>query len=94
MHEPREQLERIAVQLALPLNGVKSREIDRFAGEFLDENLRHSSFSTQDLDAENDVERLTNAAYLLLYDLASDRRVPDDGFWASWRDIQRQLETI
>lgn len=94
MHEPREQLERIAWRLALPLDDAGSREIDRFAGEFLDENLRHSSFSPQDLDAGSDLERLTQAAYLSLYDLASDRRVPDDGFWATWRDFQKQLETI
>jgi len=87
MREPRAQLERIARALKLP--APDPGEIERFAAEFLDETLRHSVFSPDELEAATDLERLTQKAYRLLYDLASDRLVPDDAWWRSWDEIEQ-----
>jgi hypothetical protein len=93
--EPRTQLERIARKLDLrSLDETTSREIDRFADDFLDRTLRHSAFSTHDLDATTDLARLTQRAYLLLYGLATDRQTPTSSFWADWQKIARELESM
>lgn len=94
--EPRAQLERIARKLRLPaVDGTISREIDRFAGEFLDESLRHTVFETHDFNATTDLGRLTEAAYHALYDLASDRlEDPSATFWSRWETIAAALPTL
>lgn len=91
MHEPRAQLERIARKLGLPVDDVSTREIERFAAEFLDERLRHTAFSPDDFDATTGAGRLTHRAYVMLYELASDRREPDARFWADWQELQQRL---
>jgi hypothetical protein len=89
MRDPRPQLERIARALALP--EPDPREIERFAAEFLDATLRHSVFSPHDAAGEaTDLERLTQRAYRLLHDLATDRAATDgDAFWSAWGEIER-----
>ncbi len=88
MREPRLQLDRIARALHLP--APDAREVERFAAEFLDETLRHSVFTPDDLGAATDLGRLTQRAYRLLYDLASDRLAPDDAFWRAWEEIEQK----
>jgi hypothetical protein len=94
IEQPREQLERIARRLALPLDEVARREIECFAGDFLDEGLRHTDSSKQDFDTATAVGSLGQSAYLLLHDLATDRAEPGPRFWSAWTEIQRQLETV
>lgn len=85
MADPRGQLGRIARHLRLPPGAAG--EIDRFASEFLDQKLRHTIFSLDDVDASTDVGQLTRDAYALLDDLASDRREPDAAFWQAWSGV-------
>jgi hypothetical protein len=94
MEQPREQLERIARRLALPVDEAVRRQIDAFAGDFLDESLRHNASSMQDFHTETVVDRLVQRAYLLLYDLATDHAEPGPEFWSAWAEVQRQLETV
>jgi hypothetical protein len=89
MLDPRGQLERIARKLGIPEHGDASRiEVERFVNEFLDEKLRHTIFSPDDIDTTTDVGRLTQRAYALLYELAQDSRQPDSDFWSAWKRIQ------
>jgi hypothetical protein len=93
MREPRPQLERITRVLQLP--EPDQREIDRFAADFLDEKLRHSVFEPDDADAATDLGRLTQRAYRLLYDVATDRFAPnDDAFWSAWEEIERRFNGV
>ena len=93
--EPRAQLERIARRLGLTLDDGSSREIERFAADFLDTGLRHSVFSPDDLDATTDLARLTRDAYLLLRDLATDGAAAGNAaFWAGWDEIARDLRRL
>lgn len=96
MLEPRLQLERIARKLSLPsLDETRSTEIDRFATNFLDGTLRHSVFSPHAFDATTGEDRLSRAAYLLLYELATDRiEAGAPSFWPAWEKIRRDLETL
>jgi hypothetical protein len=87
MADSRGQLERIARKLQLP---ATAGEVDKFACEFLDAKLRHSIFSPEEIDARTEVGRLTRDAYVLLYDVAADRRELDDGFWSAWRGMTRE----
>jgi hypothetical protein len=87
MRDPRAQLQRIARVLNLPQ--ARPGEIDRFAAEFLDETLRHSVFSADDAEGATELGSLTQRAYRLLYDLASDNAAPDDAWWRSWEEIER-----
>jgi hypothetical protein len=93
MQDPRAQLRRIASSLHLPLpeeNG--DGEINVFANEFLDNTLRHSIFSSNDFDMATPDARLTHSAYLLLYELATDRLAPsNESFWLGWSEVARSL---
>jgi O-antigen biosynthesis protein len=92
MAQPRPQLERIAEALHLPSpDAAHSDDVERFAAGFLDEGLRHTVFSPRDLDASTAEARLTQQAYLLLYDAASDRLGSE--FWPAWERIRREYET-
>jgi hypothetical protein len=90
MREPRAQLERIARKLGLLVDESGSREIERFAAEFLDEGLRHAAFAVDAFNAGG-AGRLTHRAYVMLHELASDRREPDARFWVEWEELQRRL---
>jgi hypothetical protein len=87
MREPRPQLERTARALELP--APDAREIDRFAADFLDETLRHSVFDPDDAATATELGQLTQRAYRMLYDLATDRLAPNDAaFWSAWEEIE------
>jgi|SRR5579862_2982169 len=92
MREPRAQLERIARSLGLRLDGAGAREMERFASDFLDERMRHTTFAIDDFDAATAAGRLTHQAYVMLYELAADRREPDARFWAQWKALQQRLD--
>lgn len=96
MADPRSQLERINRNIELPsLTEWNCAEIERFAKDFLDSSLRHSVFSPVDLDAATNEERLSESAYLLLYDLATDKLGPmDASFWSAWEQLRTQLERV
>ena len=86
MLEPRRELQRIARGLRIGASSEETgRNVDRFAEEFLDEGLRHTTFSLDDIDTATPSGRVARDAYALLLDLASDRRTPDDEFWKEWR---------
>ena len=92
MLDPRAALDRIArkLEIATPADAT---EVDRFAREFLDESLRHSVYSPAEIDADTDIGRLTRDAYVLLYELAADRRQPDSGFWSAWEEVQQSFDS-
>jgi hypothetical protein len=96
MLDPRAQLVRSAHALDLPSHdGDIAREIDRFAEEFLDERLRHTIFSFEDFDMGTPEARLTQAAYLMLYELATDRLSPlSESFWSTWHGIESEVQTL
>jgi O-antigen biosynthesis protein len=85
MLDPRGQIERMRRQLAISTEGTDAA-VERFVRDFLDEKLRHTRFSPEQIDAESDAGRLTREAFLLLYELATDRRSADVGFWQAWDD--------
>lgn len=91
---PQAELERLATGLALPAQDASSSEIERFATGFLDGTLRHSSFSNEEFDVQSEAGRLARDAYLLLYDLATDRRRADEPFWTDWEGIQHRLTAL
>ncbi len=96
MMEPRAELERIAKGLGVAA-GEKAlaREIDRFTNEFLDENLRHTVFSVEDIDVSTSAGRMARDAYALLFDLACDVKRPDAAFWSQWQSLaQRYTSNI
>jgi len=88
MMEPRRELQRVADGLAInPHEDELAFEIDRFANEFLDEKLRHTVFSIEDIDVTTPAGRLARDVYALLFDLACDVRRPDAAFWAQWQPL-------
>jgi hypothetical protein len=94
MRDPRGRLERLARKLSLPVTDAVSTEIDRFAREFLDEKLRHTIFSPDDIDARTEDGRLTRDAYALLYDVAADRRELDSAFWSEWKNVESSFDSF
>lgn len=93
MQEPRAQLERVAMALTLPTS--TTGEIDRFAGEFLDQKLRHTIFSPENLDVGTATSRVTRDAYSLLYGLASDRPSTNGSeFWKAWERVENDYARL
>lgn len=91
MCEPRAQLKRIARRLGLPLEDVNVDAIERFSADFLDERLRHTTFAVDDFDTATSAGRLTQRAYAMLCELASDARDLDARFWAEWEALRQRL---
>lgn len=90
MEQPRVQLERAAAKLAL--DGADAAAMDRFAAGFLDERLRHSSFSESELDDATPTAHLTRDAYLLLRKLAQDREdAASASFQSAWARVADEL---
>ena len=52
MADPRQELERIAQGLKIPLNDTNKAGIEQFASDFLDPNLRHSFFNESDFELD------------------------------------------
>jgi O-antigen biosynthesis protein len=93
--KPHEQLERIAHRLGLPAAEVLgSPEIERFTDDFLDVRLRHSVVSPDDFDTTTELARLTQTAYLLLRELATDQCEGGPTFWSAWETIAQRLEAL
>lgn len=92
MQDPRGELRRICAALALDANGEKAaRNIDRFLAEFLNERLRHTVHTIEEIDAATAVGRLTRDTYALLLDAAGDRRRLDETFWNDWEKLVKRF---
>jgi hypothetical protein len=95
MAEPRQQLERIAHGLKLPLNNASKAGIEEFASNFLDQSLRHSFFNESDFELDLNLPPLTREAYLWLRWLATDRTAIDSReFWTAWERSRRAVQRL
>ena len=95
MANPRQQIERIAHGLKIPLNESVTAAIERFADDFLNPNLRHSFFKESDFDTNPRLRPLTREAYLWLRRLAEDRIATDSPrFWSAWESSRQTLQGL
>jgi len=95
MADPRQQIERIARGLKIPLNESVTAAIERFADDFLNPNLRHSFFKESDFDTNPRLRPLTREAYLWLRRLAEDRIATDSPrFWSAWESSRQTLQGL
>jgi O-antigen biosynthesis protein len=95
MAEPRQQLERIARGLKLPLNNASKAGIEEFASNFLDPSLRHSFFNESDFELDLNLPPLTREAYLWLRWLATDRTATDSPrFWEAWESSRTAVQRL
>jgi hypothetical protein len=95
MADPRQQIERIARGLKIPLNENSTVAIEQFAGDFLDPNLRHSFFKGSDFDTNPKLRPLTREAYLWLRRIAEDRIATDSPrFWSAWESSRLTLQGL
>jgi hypothetical protein len=95
MADPQGQLERIARRLQIPLDETNKAGIEEFAGNFLDQNLRHSLFDPSSIDTDPNTRPLTREAYLWLRRLATDRIGTDSPqFWSAWESIRQASERL
>lgn len=90
MADPREQLERIARGLKIPLDETALAAIEDFANNYLDANLRHSVFDVSSFDTSPNLPPLTRESYLWLRRLATDRiRTDSPQFWSAWENTRQ-----
>jgi hypothetical protein len=95
MADPRQQIERIARGLKIPLNESSTAAIEQFAAAFLDPNLRHSFFKESDFDTNPKLRPLTREAYLWLRRMAEDRIATDSPrFWSAWESSRQTLQGL
>jgi O-antigen biosynthesis protein len=95
MADPRQELERIANGLKIPLTDTSKAGIDQFASDFLDPNLRHSFFNVSDFELDLNLPPLTREAYLWLRSLATDRTANDSPrFWTAWENSRKAVERL
>lgn len=95
MADPRQQIERIARGLKIPLNESVTAAIEQFAADFLDPNLRHSLFRESDFDTNPTLRPLTREAYLWLRRIAEDRIATDSSrFWSAWESSRQALQGL
>lgn len=95
MEEPAFQLERIAKYLNVPVDDSTARSIAQFSSEFVDNKLRHSRFTPDDLKADERVSRLLHAVYECLIELAHDKiEVTSSELIPIWAEFQKELDDI
>ena len=86
------QLERIATTLDLPLMDTTKANIQEYASQFLNPNLRHTRFTDEDLAQNQRLNPLTREAYRWLYRLATDSVDPSSpDIWHAWEQIEHDL---
>lgn len=74
---PYDQLARISYRLDLPLPARDDKQVAAFEKEFLNQELRHSRFSYEDLDQDTRCTPLVKRAYKTFLDCALERMNPD-----------------
>jgi hypothetical protein len=95
MANPRQELERIAKGLKIPLTDTSRAGIDQFVSDFLDPNLRHSFFNVSDFELDLNLPPLTREAYLWLRSLATDQTANDSPrFWEAWERSRKAVERL
>lgn len=93
--DPVRQLERIATALELPITATTKVAIQEYADQFLNPDLRHGRFTSEDLDRNPRVNSLTRDAYRWLYQLAAGEIATDSAeFWQDWSRIEDALASL
>ncbi|MBN2591012.1 MAG: hypothetical protein JXA96_14190 [Sedimentisphaerales bacterium] len=92
MDNPISQLKRIAGMLAIEIDPAQEPALNEFATSFLEENLRHTRFTLDDMTAETCLLKLTRQAYSLLLNIAGDEGAFDDIFDENWQKIEHTYE--
>ena len=75
IESPERELIRMAKSFGL---GINSDELEKYRGEFLDENMRHAVYSPDDLLLDEACPPLVRRMYAALLEVASDRIPIDD----------------
>lgn len=93
MADPRHELAR--VERIVESGNGREHEIERFATEFLNAELRHTLYSRDDFEANCEAAALTRSAYLLLHEAATDRlSLQSPAFWTAWEGIASRLGSV
>jgi len=93
MANPGAQLERMAKKLGIAL--ADRRGIEEYTQNFLKPGMRHSRFTTDDLERDERIHPLVRQAYTWLYRLAADQRPQDDPrAWDDWARIEREVAAL
>lgn len=95
MENPAFQLGRVAKHLDLPINDSTARTIARFSSEFVDNKLRHSRFTLEDVKSDESVSPLLRGVYECLVEAANDKLgVNSSELMSKWAAFQKELEQI
>ena len=96
MDHPHQTLSRVSQTLGLVGTSDGADTIQSFIDEFLDQRLRHSKFSEDDLDQAADLNPIVKDAYGLLRQRADTENRPggDDAFWVAWEAIEQRVMAL
>lgn len=93
--QPEVQLHRLAEGLGLTPNAATCQTIKVFTRQFIQNDLRHTRFSIEELQADDQVNHLVRRAYALLDPLASGApNPPSAGFWSDWAVIEEEVQRL
>src|SRR5262245_39427703 len=95
MTDPASQLTRVAERLDLPADERRQNAIDTYVEQFLNPNLRHSTYGIAELDDAPEINGVTRVAYRWLYRLATDVADPRAAeIWDEWVHIEAAVAEI
>lgn len=95
MRDAGAQLKRIARALDIAVTAAVEDGIKRYAGEFLEPNLRHNRSDLAALETDARINPLTRSAYQWLYRLAQDEiGANDPQFRTEWQRIEDSLRQM
>jgi len=93
--QPKDELIRMANGLGLTPNESNLQSIDRFANQFIRNDLRHTRFTIEELQSSNEVNHLVRRAYGLLDSLASAEPGPaPEEFWDEWAKVEQEVAKL
>lgn len=78
MDDPRSEMVRLSIRANLAVHPGGNADLDKFIGEFLEEQLRHSRFDQNDLELDPTANNLLLDLYDCLQEIAADKRSVND----------------
>ncbi|MGY6555699.1 MAG: sulfotransferase family protein [Wenzhouxiangella sp.] len=95
MDAPVAQLSRLAAELELPPASSNAEQIEDYVSRFLDPGLRHTRYSAEALNDNEEVNPIVRAGYRLLRQVSEGRiSTADAFFWQQWEAVEQGVRDL
>ena len=91
LNDPVPQMKRVASSLGIVIDDAAKKELSLYAGDFLEQNLRHTQFEPKALDLDPRAPKLAADAYHWLLKYADEASLLSPTNHETWRHIEQSF---